>query len=548
MRKIHIYASLALGLLLTSCNGLLKEDSGDLMIPSSVSDYAAVFRGEAYPERFNSQIGFVHLMTDDVEMGPLDYDASQLSDRYFKGVKEGIDQNAGYGEGAFIWQNDYSSFITDGFWAGRYDNILACNTVIQALPDMKYDKDTETGQYRALAAQAYAMRAYQYFCLVNTYAKPWSEQNLQEPGVVLRLSPDIDIEPHTRATIGEVYAQINSDIKTAQEYMVGATFDCERLSTYKPELSSAAIYFLAARIALFQEDWDGVIEAGEKFLAKNSAINDLNDEAADYFGLEWSILDDDTRAQVYVANQQTNDEVVFGFAKSDDNVPYLAPGTPVSTTAYSDAYEYGYHTSWEGDNALIKLYETDDLRLQAYFLNHYYKTGTKRKPTYQNGQYQPMKWRGENEYKDAFTQAWRTPEVYLDLAEAYARKGAGVSSQAIGYLNQLRVKKFKTGSEQAEKQAGDFADKDALVKFIWEERRRELCFEEIMRFWDMRREGMPAQEHRLFSSAKDYSVYKLPQGSANYVLPIPGDETNYNDGIVNNAREVIGASSTGTLE
>lgn len=548
MKRIYIYVLLLAGLVLTSCNGLLKEDSGDLMIPSSVNDYAAVFRGEAYPERFNSQIGFVHLMTDDVEMGPLDYEASQLSDRYFGGVTEGIDENAGYGEGAYIWQSDYSTYLTDGFWSGRYDNILACNTIIDALPDMSYDSDSETGQYRALAAQAYALRAYNYFCLINTYAKPWSEQNLNEPGVVIRLTPNIDVAAKSRATIGEVYDLINSDIKKAEEYAVGAQFDADKLTTYKPEITEAAIYFLAARIALFQEDWDGVIEAGEKFLAKKSAINDLNAEDADYFGMEWSLLDDDTRPKVYVANQQTNDEVVFGFGKSDGDVPYLAPGTPVSTKAYTRCYEYGYHTSWDGDNSLIKLYESDDLRLQAYFLRRYNKSGTRRSPVYLNGQYQPMKYRGETDYQDAFSQAWRTPEVYLDLAEAYARKSGGVSTQAIDYLNQLRVKKFKTGSTQAEKQASDFANNDALVKFVWEERRRELCFEEIMRFWDMRRQGMPAQTHRLFTTAKDYSVYNLPQGSANYVLPIPADETDYNDGIVNNQRDVIGSTASGTLE
>ena len=64
----------------------------------------------------------------------------------------------------------------------------------------------------------------------------------------------------------------------------------------------------------------------------------------------------------------------------------------------------------------------------------------------------------------------------------------------------------------------------------------------------MRRQGMPAVVHHLFSSPKDYSVFCLEEGSLNYVLPIPEDETNYNDAIENNQREVIASSSQGTLE
>jgi hypothetical protein len=125
------------------------------------------------------------------------------------------------------------------------------------------------------------------------------------------------------------------------------------------------------------------------------------------------------------------------------------------------------------------------------------------------------------------------------MAEAYAQKSSGVSAEAIDLLNQLREKKYITGSANAQKSAADFTSKDELIKFIWQERRRELCFEELMRFWDMRREGMPAQTHYLYTSKTDFTTYKLSQGSVNYVLPIPVSETGYNDAVVNNERENI---------
>ncbi len=78
MSKLYKYAaSIIIAATFISCDGYLKEDSADLLIPKSVSEYVPILLGEGYPDYFNSQISFVNLMTDDVEMGPLYYDPSQ---------------------------------------------------------------------------------------------------------------------------------------------------------------------------------------------------------------------------------------------------------------------------------------------------------------------------------------------------------------------------------------------------------------------------------------------------------------------------------------
>lgn len=527
-KYIILYATAAT---LFSCNGYLKEDSADLLIPKSVSEYAPVLLGEGYPQYFSSQISFVNLMTDDAEMGPLYYDPLQKADKKCTAWESGIDPKAGFGQYAYIWQSDYSENITDKFWSGRYSNILGCNAIIEALPTMEYAV-TEHGLYRKLAAQAHALRAYHYFCLINTYALPYSTENLDKPGVVLKLSSKIQITPQQRSTIRETYALINDDIQKAQEYLIGADMKASKL-----EITPEAIYFLAARIALFQKDWDGVIKAATQFLSLNSAIYNLNNEEEGNLGFGYT-----TKDKAFCPNNISLDEVVFGFARKDRKLEYFAPDNP--TLKY---YEFGFHPSWTHEDALMKLYDADDLRLIAYFERRYHKSGSNLKPIYYAGQYRPLKYDDRSGYNYT-AQAWRTPELYLNLAEAHAQKSSSVSTEAIKLLNQLRLKKYKTGSPLAEKKVEDFANKDELIKFIWKERRRELCFEEIMRFWDMRRQGMPAVEHRSFSTVKDYSVYNLKAESPNYVLPIPSDETSYNTGIVNNLRETIGASSTGTLE
>jgi hypothetical protein len=514
--------------LTSSCDSYLDSDSADLLIPESVNDYSPLLLGQGYPDKFGTQIPFATLMTDDVEMGPLYYASTQLNDKYEKNYKTGIDPKAGYGQYAHIWAADYSNYLTDAFWDGRYSNILTCNSIIEALPTMTHS-ESESGIYRKLAAQAYTLRAYNYFCLVNTYAQPYSKENLSKPGVILKTSPDISTSPQARATVGEIYELMDSDINKAQQYLDGAN---EQASKF--EITPEAVYFLASRIALFQQDWDGVIAAGEKFMKLNKSILDLNSIDSTKFGMSSSFVADSV---FYATNDITHNEVVFAFGRNeyfgDGNIKFMAPYNP---TTY---YEYGFHTSWSGDDALLKLYDPDDLRIKAYFLKPCKKTGSRRIPQYFAGQYCPCKGDNYATRTKFSSQAWRTPEVYLNMAEAYAQKSSGVSAEAIDLLNQLREKKYITGSANAQKSAADFTSKDELIKFIWQERRRELCFEELMRFWDMRREGMPAQTHYLYTSKTDFTTYKLSQGSVNYVLPIPVSETGYNDAVVNNERENI---------
>ena len=78
-----------------------------------------------------------------------------------------------------------------------------------------------------------------------------------------------------------------------------------------------------------------------------------------------------------------------------------------------------------------------------------------------------------------------------------------------------------------------------FVEIYLGRRRRELCFEEAMRFWDLRRQGMPELKHKWYSSWDRYETYTLPQGSKNYVLSIPRSELDYNNGCYDNERDLI---------
>lgn len=124
------------------------------------------------------------------------------------------------------------------------------------------------------------------------------------------------------------------------------------------------------------------------------------------------------------------------------------------------------------------------------------------------------------------------------------------SGEAINTLKLLLEKRFKDG----EYPDIDGLSGEALIKFIREERRRELCFES-QRWFDLRRYAVcPKYPERKsithpvysFATSGTQGVYEgsytlKPYGEdPAWVLPIPGYEIVYNEGVlVDNPERIV---------
>lgn len=523
---------LAVLLLLLGCDDFLKEDSGDLLIPERVDEFSPMLYAEGYPSGFNDEVTWFKLMTDDVEMERLEIDSTSTElDKKDGNAFDALE--GGEGRQAYVWTKDLDDRLNDNFWGKRYENILACNLVIRELPEMHY-VEQDSGKYNYLAAQAYALRAYHYWCLINTYALPYAEENMDKPGVIIRTNPEIEIKSRPRSSIREVYKLINEDMEKAEQYIVKSD-----IPGNKHLLTRPALYLLASRIALFQENWDEVIRTAELFLKDNSNVFDLNAVDTILFGT------DSSPKAFCMMDGMVNEEIVFTFGNSSYDYDFLA------VTLSGSAYGLGFRPSREGNSSLLRSYEEGDLRTQAYFKKNV--PGKKAEwpweedvPIRYNYQYPVKYWRinGEGATKPnhkMYRENWRSVEVMLNLAEAYVRKTNSVHPDAIGLLDNLRQCRISNDKYVAKK-ASDFSSSEDLLHFIWSERRRELCFEEAMRFWDLRRQGMPEIEHRWYTSWNTYETYILRKGSPNYVLSIPESELKYNDACTDNSREMINAN------
>lgn len=480
---------------LTSCDGYLKEDSGDLLIPTKVEEYASVLYGEGYPNHLTDDVEWMQLLSDDAEV-------STSAHRPCQNSKGDDDVFLSTGKGPFIWAQDIEYYINSygKAYQDAYSNINACNIALENWQTMEGSQ----ADRNLLAAQAYGLRAYAYFCLVNWYGEPYREDSAEEAkGVVIRLDSRVVRDYPERSSVADVYRQINHDLDSAL-----VLFDVAPKVTNPYIFSKRAALLLKSRVALFQGQWDKVVEYGEQ----------LGDN-------KYNLCTISTMTNV----QLSHDSEYHFIAVDNPETVWMFGGRP-ATTGYN-SYMYNaiyidgavFAVSQTRSDDLYRSYGDGDNRIYAFFS----QDGDN---CYRNIPYKYWS------YYD-YSQAFRTSEALLNVAEAKAQQGQ--LQEALDLINQLRKNRIRR-SRFSEFTTDKYPTQEAVIREVRAERRRELCFEETHRWWDLRRQGCPQIKHTYYSSAKAApEVYTLQENDRNYTLELPKSELNYNTNISPIDRRVI---------
>jgi hypothetical protein len=98
--------------------------------------------------------------------------------------------------------------------------------------------------------EALALRAFSYFNLVQLYGKRYdaAAKPNSQPGVPLVLQPTTEGLP--RATVEEVYTQINADLAAASALLTSAP-----VRSFKSHINLEVVKGFQARVALTQQNW-----------------------------------------------------------------------------------------------------------------------------------------------------------------------------------------------------------------------------------------------------------------------------------------------------
>jgi len=378
--------------------------------------------------------------------------------------------------GRYIAQYKYIFTRTDEvygeMWNAAYTVILRANKIIDA--DITGDK------INALKAQAYAIRALMYFKLVNTYARPYTDDP-GKPGVPLVLHYDPYVQP-PRNTVAEVYAQIISDYKIAFENADGY-INSVTLSKY-------AIEGLLAKAYLYM---------GDNTNAKKAAADVINHS-------EFSLVDAGNYYDFWKDPDIHTDAVEVMFEVDVDIIDNLG-------TDDLGAFYLGGYTDLYASNDLVNLYSPTDVRTSV-LIPYYTKAGA---PAVLVAKYQ----NSDNTKDRDNIKVLRLAEVYLIAAEASLPNN---EEDARGYLNAV-----------AETRDPDFSGYTSsgteLLNDIVTERRKELAFEGD-RYYDLNR--LKREINRGDNEGSISGPLTIPYNDYHRIAPIPETELQANPNIEQN--------------
>lgn len=409
MKKLYFTFILVGSILLTSCDNYLDIQPVGKVIPTTLSDHRALLT-TAYSTKLSDR-AVTELRTDIAMV----VDISSAQNTYAD-ISTWNDVSPKDGTREFVW--DY-----------YYTNIYYANAIIDKGNAITEGNQEEINQ---LVGEAYLLRGYMHFLLVNLYGQPYTKEGaLETKSVPIKWDLDLEGIP-SRNTVKEVYAAILSDIESARGLINQKVWE----NKYLYRFSTLSVDALESRVRLYMGDWSKAYEAAERILAEKSTLEDFNNPSAK------------------LPNDYLSTEMITTYEFFTDDVTSASLVMP----SFIQKYEAG-----------------KDLRIQKYYsLND-------------KGQYIISK-----SINSQHSCPFRTGELYLNAAEAAAHT-EGKLSEARARLLQLMEKRYTPEAYEQKKSAVNAMNQANLITEIQEERARELAFEGH-RWFDLRRTTRPRIE------------------------------------------------------
>ena len=506
--KYKIFALMA-AFAFVSCSDFLEPNSESEFVPKDATSLNELLLGEAYQR--NDMTGFnifLGLLEDDIEAAP------------YQIPYEGFDGNKYLA--CFTWQPDMFEMMEEAgaghinMYESYYQLILGTNAVIDYLPVVN---DTEEN-INKVKAQAYALRGFYYFTLVNIFGTPYNHDP-NSLGVPLKLNSGIEESDDylKRRTVSDVYEQILKDLHTAEECYMTLPENEQWSDNYRTSLPM--VQMMLSRTYLYMENWEKAAEYA-KLVMDNPLFELVNLNDIPTTGVN----DEGESIRTYmVYPTYSSTETIWPYGNISDMFEWTYSGTNnINTLTGSKMHAY-----FQASQELLDTYDEWDLRLRRYIVQA--PKGDSNELMYMafgkvnvgTTYYLPQNATG------VFGRCLRLSEAYLNYAEAKAMIGGGSIDDATVALNTLREKRF----DPEDFEEVEFASEEELIEFVRAERRRELCFEGH-RWFDLRRWGMPSFTHKWHDNEDESSTFCLEEADLLYTVPIPDEALEMNPSLEQN--------------
>jgi starch-binding outer membrane protein, SusD/RagB family len=375
----------------------------------------------------------------------------------------------------YLWSNNAANTID--LWSSAYDLIARANNVINAL-----DGFSETGVDQAdldnLKGECLFLRALGHFDLVRTYAQQYSS-GTENPGVPVILVTKID-KP-ARNKVGEVYQQIVADLTEAEEILY--TESPHGGVDAKGWATRDAAKALLARVYLYMENWQKAADYASEIIGSGDyQLYDSSSYTTWDNGGAWGT---DAASEIIFE--------VYGAEGNSSHGNWDVISYILSPLGYGDV-----GASYD----VYNLYDDNDAR-KLLFTSH---------PDYP-GSLWSLKYPGKNgNLREDNIPVLRLSEMYLIRAEALLHGATAGGSEAVDDYNAIR------------EPLGLAPEASVTLNDIYDERRRELCFEGHQLF------DLARTKRSLTRTDFDGAVNKdVPFPDYKWAMPIIQDEVDANE-------------------
>lgn len=361
-------------------------------------------------------------------------------------------------------------------WQTSYYAINEINLIIDALKDSSYEEDWTASVY----GQVYFLRALFYHNLVRTYSyDPKALIDARNYGGVPLMLVGVDdvskIGSLGRPSIEKVYKQIYDDLDLAKDYL-----SISNGPKGPHRVSKAAISALFSRVALYNGDWQKVVDLVDEALTETSAVFSEKDN----YLADWQ----------KAVHPESIFEVKFNETENIGSDRSLR--ATYTSRAFYESQTFTIQGVLAASQEFYDLHEPQDLRRDLYRLG----AGNN------NIFYENYKFISKSGILNLDNvPVIRLSELYLNRAEAYYHLGPTYFTKALDDLNKIRSRAGLSLFNGTGK---------SLLEEILHQRRIDLAFEGH-RWFDLKRYGknvnkatgnVPFDDYRMLAPIPDREI------------------------------------------
>ncbi len=527
-------------LLTTSCSDLDTNPSGSTMSDGQLNEVLA-----QDPSKLKSEVSGMY--ANMIEYGaitqwygtgqPRHYDFGYASTMMMMDAsgQDEPSQVSGYN-----WYNKPLRFVdrtansetTYFIWNQCYKNIKVANDVLKSV-----DLENLSDVAKSYVGQAYAMRAFEYFTLIQIYQFSYKgHEDAAGVPIVTEKTAEAEANNNPRAAVKDVYKQIMDDLNTAIDYLTDSR-------SAKSEINRQVAYGLRARVNLVMQNWSDAAADAKKAaegytpLSKDAAAAPgFNDVSASNW--IWGNIVDESN-DIVQSGILNFPSMMCSFTGNGYSPTYAC--RMINSKLWKEIPSTDVRKGWWIDENLnspivnpkyvVHQEDEDEDGNVVKYLAVYNQTGDEvadiTEP-YTNVKFGAYKNQYGNELNACDIPLMRVEEMILIQAEATAMGGNVEDGKRIleNFVRTYRDPSYTCNATTAE----------GVQDAVWFQRRVELWGEGFS-FTDLLRLKKP-----LDRTGANYEVsvrFNLPAESPIFLYLIPEDEENHNEALVGNNNPVV---------